>query len=40
MYSELIGPIYPTDIFSNKYIITFLDSKTRYLEIELLKTKD
>ena len=40
MYSELIGPIYPTDIFSNKYIITFLDSKTRYLEIELLETKD
>lgn len=37
--SDIVGPISPIDKRGNKYIITFLDKKTRYLEIELLKSK-
>ena len=39
IHSNLIGPISPTNIFGNCYIITFLDLKSRYLETDLLKTK-
>ena len=38
--SDLIGLITPTDIYGFRYIITFLDSNSRYLDIELIKTKD
>lgn len=37
--SDIVGPILPIDKRGNRYIITFLDKKTRYLEIELLKSK-
>ena len=40
VYNDLIGLIYPTDFFGNKYIITFLNSRSRYLEINLIKNKD
>jgi hypothetical protein len=38
--SDLCGPINPPTYNNYKYFITFLDRKTRYLEVELLKTKD
>ena len=39
IHSNLIGPINPPDILGYKYIIIFLDYKTRTLDIELLKHK-
>jgi hypothetical protein len=38
--SDLCGPIRPYTYEGYKYIITYLDKGTRYLEIDLLKTKD
>ena len=40
IHSNLIGPIHPTDIYKSRYIIKFLDSKSRHLDIELIKTKN
>lgn len=37
--SDLCGPINPNTYNKYKYFITFLDKKTRYLDIKLLKTK-
>ena len=37
--SDLVGPIKPTAINGSKYLITFLNAATRYLEFSLLKTK-
>jgi hypothetical protein len=38
--SDLCGPISPPTYNKYRYFITFLDKKSRFLEIELLKTKD
>jgi hypothetical protein len=38
--SDLCGPINPNTYDKYKYFITFLDKKTRFLEIKLLRTKD
>jgi len=38
--SDLCGPISPITYNKCKYFITFLDKATRYLEIELLHSKD
>ena len=38
--SDLCGPINPLTYNKYKYFITFLDKKTRFLEIKLLKTKN
>ena len=38
--SDLCGPITPLTYNNYRYFITFLDKATRYLEVELLRTKD
>jgi hypothetical protein len=38
--SDLYSPITPLTYNKYKYFITFLDKKSRYLELELLKIKD
>ena len=38
--SNLVGPINPPTYDKKKYVITFLDSKTKFLEVELLSFKD
>lgn len=38
--SDICGPISPCTYDNFKYFITFLDIKTRYLEIKLLRSKD
>jgi len=38
--SNLVGPINPPTYDKKKYVITFLDSKTKFLEVELLSSKD
>ena len=38
--SDLCGPISPLTYNNYKYFITFLDKATRYLEVQLLRTKD
>ena len=38
--SDLCGPINPPTYNNYKYFITFLDKRSRYLEVKLLKTKD
>ena len=37
--SDLVGPIKLTSINGSRYLITFLNAATRYLEFSLLKTK-
>jgi hypothetical protein len=37
--SDICGPIKPRTFDGYKYFITFLDKKTRYLEVRLLKSK-
>ena len=37
--TNLYGPISPPTINSERYIVFFLDSATRYLEFKLLKSK-
>ena len=39
IYIDLGGPIKPTTNRGYRYYITFLDYKTKYLEVELLKTR-
>ena len=39
MVTNLCGPISPPTINSERYIVFFLDSATRYLEFKLLKSK-
>ena len=39
MVTNLYRPIFPPTINSEKYIIFFLDSATRYIEFKLLKLK-
>ena len=39
MVTNLYRPISPLTINSERYIIFFLDSATRYLEFKLLKSK-
>ncbi len=38
--SDLCGPITPKTYDGYKYFVTFLDKATRYLEVQLLRTKD
>jgi hypothetical protein len=38
--SDLCGPITPLTYNNYRYFITFLDKATRYLEVQLLRTKD
>jgi hypothetical protein len=38
--SDLCGPINPNTYNKYKYFITFLDKKTRFLKLKLLRTKD
>ena len=38
--SDLCGPISPNTYDNYKYFITFLDKKSRYLDIKLLRTKN
>jgi hypothetical protein len=38
--SDLCGPINPRTYDNYRYFITFLDKATRYLEVQLLRTKD
>ncbi|KAI0995474.1 hypothetical protein K3495_g12705 [Podosphaera aphanis] len=38
--SDICGPMDPPTYDNYKYFITFLDIKTRYLEVKLLRTKD
>jgi hypothetical protein len=38
--SDLCGPINLNTYNKYKYFITFLDKKTKFLEIKLLRTKD
>jgi hypothetical protein len=38
--SDLCGPINPLTYDNYRYFITFLDKATRYLEVQLLRTKD
>ena len=38
--SDLCGPISPVTYDNKRYIVTFLDRKTRFLEIKLLKIKE
>jgi hypothetical protein len=40
VYSDIGGPIFPSTNRGYKYYVTLLDSNTRYLEVELLSTKD
>ena len=37
--SDIIGPINPPSLGGSKYIVTFLDSITKYLKIEILSNK-
>ncbi|POS82532.1 hypothetical protein EPUL_006065, partial [Erysiphe pulchra] len=38
--SDICGPISPIKFDSYRFFITFLDTKTRYLSVKLLRTKD
>ena len=40
IYSDLCGPLRDKTFDNYKYFITFLDKKTKYLEVKLLRTKD
>ena len=40
LYSDLCGPITPRTNRGNRYIASFIDSKTRYISSFLLSTKD
>lgn len=40
IYSCFIGLISPANIFANRYIITFLYLKSRYLKVDLLEPSD
>ena len=40
IYSDLCGPLKDKTFDKYRYFITFLDKKTKYLEVKLLRTKD
>ena len=40
IYSNIYGLISPKTFFKNRYFVSFINNKTRYASIRLLRTKD